>query len=354
MIKTPTLVINSEIAKNNIQRLAKKAQSNNLIFRPHFKTHQSAQVGEWFRELGISKITVSSLTMAQYFANHGWTDITVAFPLNILEIETIQELAKKITLNLLVESEESVLFLCQHLIYHVNIYLKIDTGYQRTGIAWNDVAYIKTLLQKITHSEKLNFSGFLAHAGHSYQAINKNEVLAIHSDTCQKMAALKVTFIDDYPELICSIGDTPSCSVGNEFLGIDEIRPGNFVYYDAMQLEIGSCTFENIAAAVACPVVAKHKTRMEIVVYGGGVHLSKEAGNHQPYGTHYGLVAQTNNQGWGNIVDGVFVKKLSQEHGIIQATPGFFEQTKIGDLMYIIPVHSCMAANLLKNNTTII
>ena len=47
--------------------MARKAKDNGLIFRPHFKTHQSIEIGEWFRESGVNKITVSSLTMANYF-----------------------------------------------------------------------------------------------------------------------------------------------------------------------------------------------------------------------------------------------------------------------------------------------
>ena len=83
-----------------------KARRNNIRLRPHFKTHQSAEVGEWLREEGVQYITVSSLFMAEYFAAAGWTDITVAFPVNLLEIDRINQLTTKCTLNLLVESVE--------------------------------------------------------------------------------------------------------------------------------------------------------------------------------------------------------------------------------------------------------
>ena len=43
-----------------------------------------------------------------------------------------------------------------------------------------------------------------------------------------------------------------------------------------MQLELGSCGEADVAAAVACPVVAVHAVRLEVVVYGGAIHLSKE------------------------------------------------------------------------------
>ena len=74
--------------------MAGKAHANRLVFRPHFKTHQSHLIGQWFREEGVTKITASSLSMAAYFAEDGWDDITVAFPVNIREMDTINELAR--------------------------------------------------------------------------------------------------------------------------------------------------------------------------------------------------------------------------------------------------------------------
>ena len=102
----PTLLVDLRKCKANIAKMAQKAQKSRVIFRPHFKTHQSHEIGELFREVGITKITVSSVEMAFFFAQHGWNDITIAFPINILELEDINKLAQNIQLNLLLESVE--------------------------------------------------------------------------------------------------------------------------------------------------------------------------------------------------------------------------------------------------------
>ena len=106
-ISKPTLLLDLQKCKNNIQRMVEKAKKNNLIFRPHFKTHQSIQIGEIFKEFGIDEITVSSVEMAQYFADAGWNNITIAFPFNPLEITEIEKLANKIKLNILISSSDS-------------------------------------------------------------------------------------------------------------------------------------------------------------------------------------------------------------------------------------------------------
>ncbi|MEJ0055890.1 MAG: hypothetical protein WDN75_09720 [Bacteroidota bacterium] len=72
--------------------MAEKARKLKVSFRPHFKTHQSHEVGRWFRAEGVNSCTVSSVKMASYFAEDGWKDITVAFPLNVLEIKEVNRL----------------------------------------------------------------------------------------------------------------------------------------------------------------------------------------------------------------------------------------------------------------------
>ena len=99
-ITEPTLILDKKRCLANIEKMANKAKRNNINFRPHFKTHQSAEIGSWFRNFDVTSITVSSVRMAKYFAANGWNDITIAFPVNILEIGQINELALKISLNI--------------------------------------------------------------------------------------------------------------------------------------------------------------------------------------------------------------------------------------------------------------
>jgi len=46
--------------------------------------------------------------------------------------------------------------------------------------------------------------------------------------------------------------------------------------------------------------------------------------------------------------DTCYVKGLSQEHGLIHADPDLLQSVNVGDIMLILPVHSCLTANLLK------
>ncbi len=346
----PTLVIDKRKCLLNISRMSGKANSHNLLFCPHFKTHQSLLVGEWFHDLGITAITVSSVSMAQYFGEAGWHDITIAFPLNPREINRINEINPNVSLNLTVENPEALGLAGQRLTRQVGVFIKIDTGYNRTGIRHSEFEKINVLLNNISRYNLTKFKGFLIHAGHTYQCSSENEVLDIHIDSLKKIKELKEYYQKAYPDLVISYGDTPSCSIAGDFTGIDEIRPGNFAYYDLMQVNIGSCSLNDIAVVVACPVVAKHPERKHIVLYGGAVHFSKEY--YLENGRKvFGKSIKLDGSGLNHYpIEGTLIN-LSQEHGILELTdPIQFNQIQIGELVYILPVHSCLTANLLRSS----
>lgn len=348
----PTFVIDKQICLRNIEKMAQKAADNGLRFRPHFKTHQSAEIGNWFRNFGVNAITVSSLQMANYFATNGWSDITLAFPVNILEIDEINQLAKKIKLNVLVENKEAAQALAGKITNQLGVYIKIDTGYNRTGIAATETGTVMFVLNALKESKYLDFNGFLSHAGHSYRTKSTNEIFTLHFDALLQLKSLKNRFLRDFPNAEISIGDTPSCTICDNFSGIDEIRPGNFVFYDLMQQNLGVCRIDDIAVRVVCPVVAKHISRNEIVIYGGAVHLSKEPIININGKPMYGRIIVRKN-GEPVLLEPLnYVQQLSQEHGILKVTHKEFDSFKVGDLVEIIPVHSCLTANLAKKYLT--
>lgn len=349
MITTPTLLLNSEICKKNMRTMHEKAKVHDLELRPHFKTHQSLEIGRWFKAMGTKRITVSSLEMAAYFSKE-WHDITVAFPVNLLEIDRINLLAKSITLNLLVESIDSILFLKTHIKYPVNFLIKINIGNDRAGLLPNNFKSIDRIINASNSSNLLKFIGFLGHAGQTYNCRNTHDIIHTHLLAKQRLVSVKQHYQTQHPNIISSYGDTPSCSIANDFEGIDEIRPGNYVFYDLMQVQIGACAYRDIAIAMTCPIVAIHEEQEEIIIYGGGIHFSKECITDAKYGTIYGLVVtQKETNHWNTPIDGVYVKGLSQEHGVIHVPKALLPLFAIGGLVTILPVHSCMTANLMKS-----
>ncbi|MBW6460253.1 MAG: alanine racemase, partial [Bacteroidales bacterium] len=156
-----------------------------------------------------------------------------------------------------------------------------------------------------------------------------------------------------FPELLISIGDTPSCSLVEDFSGVDEIRPGNFVFYDLMQYSLGACTLEQVSVALACPVVGKYPHRNEIVIHGGAIHFSKDFLYKSSGERIYGYVVKIGDKEWSKPVPGAYLSSLSQEHGIVRANREFIDEIRLGDVVGVLPVHSCLTANLMKAYLTL-
>jgi D-serine deaminase-like pyridoxal phosphate-dependent protein len=356
-IRRPTLLIDRTICERNIKTMVRKSDNSHVRLRPHFKTHQSAEVGEWFRAAGVSAITVSSVSMAQYFAEHGWTDITIAFPVNLRELDEINALAGQVRLGLLVESSKAAQSLVDALQYPVDIWLEVSTGYHRTGVPWDAHQEAEAIAGIIKRKSDFKLRGLLTHAGHTYGARDPETIGRIYHETVARLADLRNYLVaQGLAELELSIGDTPACSVIDDFNGVDEIRPGNFVYYDVMQTHIGSCSIDDIGVAVACPVVSKHEydAQPQITVYGGAVHLSKDSSIDEQGRIVFGLIGFLNDNGWKVITDGTYIKSLSQEHGVIHASKAVYDRVEIGDVLAILPAHSCLTVDILRHDAIIL
>lgn len=358
-IVRPTLVLDEAKVRRNIERMVDKARRSHVTLRPHCKTHQSAAIAAWFRDHGIDSITVSSLDMAAYFAAHGWRDITVAFPCNVQQTDLIDQLAADIRLGIVIDSLETLKILSQTLTHPVAVWIKVDVGYGRAGVHWADMDTIETLVRRMQDSPVLRLTGLLTHAGHSYNAHTREQIQEISQASLRRLRSVDAV-VRNHSDVRCvlSIGDTPTLGTTEEIAGVDEIRPGNFVFHDVMQLALGSCTEEDIAVAVACPVVGRYPHRREVLVYGGAAHFSKDV--LQPPLTErlpglaaeqeqvHGLVvdAPQDVSGWGPVRPDAVLTRISQEHGILKVAESFWDRCAVGSPVYVLPIHSCLTADL--------
>jgi len=347
----PGVLVNETQARINIRTMQTKARKARAVFRPHFKTHQSAQVGRWFADEGVEAITVSSVSMAEYFAGHGWDDITIAFLLNPLQWPRIEKLARQLAnrggqLALTIDSPASAHFIAERPNTPLEVWIKVDAGYGRTGVHWQDDFQLKTIVEILgPNSRPL---GLLTHSGNSYQAQSVEEIEGVWTITRQRLKTAALG-LKEFGEFSLSVGDTPCCRLMEDLSGVQEIRPGNFVFFDLMQWKLGVCRPDELAMAAVCPVVGVYPERGTIVVHGGAVHLSREfltGQDGQPVFGYAGIIECRNDGSiTQQILENIPVKSLSQEHGTIAIDHGS-HPLEIGDLVLVWPVHSCLTCDL--------
>lgn len=357
-LRRPQLTVDLDKVHSNVGRMVEKFRQHGLRFRPHFKTHQCAAIGEIFREMGVTAITVSSLDMARYFHQHGWSDITLAVPVNLGQLEEIVELAPQLQLNLLVDSLEAATELDAALVEIEEpcpVWVKVDVGYGRVGIPWHKQDELLALVECLQAAPHLDFAGLLSHSGHTYECHGRDEVVARFIEGFSRMLKVKQFLVDggiEAEKVEISMGDTPSASLAETFDGVDEMRPGNFVFYDLVQSQVGSCTVEQIAVATACPVIGKYPEEGKVVVYGGSIHLSKDSVMIDGQRL-FGQLALPANNGWEIVpLEDGKVTSACQEVSKIEVSKEVFERIELGQTLYILPVHSCLAAEMYSRYAT--
>lgn len=326
--------------------MAIKAAELGAAFRPHFKTHQSIPIGRWFRDAGVTGITVSTPEMASYFMDDGWDDITIGFPFYAGQIDKLKQLAKSCRFRLFVQNAEDVRLIAAHIPYPISLMIEIDAGYNRSGILLHDHTEIQAIADESKNHSTINFHGFYIHDGGTYNVQGAGAVKTVFDRTAKAFKKLQ----SRYPDAALCVGDTPSSSLLSDQLNVaDELSPGNLVFYDLMQIQIGSCSFRDIGLLVKAPVAQQKKRTDSCIIHGGAVHFSKER-IEAAEGVTFGQPVTIDDQGHIEKIDGTSLTALSQEHGTVQGLTRLQEAygTDSLDSLWICPVHSCLTANLFK------
>ena len=334
-LPTPALLLDAETLRANLQRMADKAAKLGVRLRPHIKTHKSPQVARLQLERGAQGITVSTLYEARAFAAAGFDDITWAFPLIVPRLREVLVLAGQIDLGVLIDSREAVAALAEQS-QAMRVYIKVDCGYHRAGVDPRG-ELVMELAVRLAEAPRLEFAGILTHAGHSYHRRGREELLQVAHQERDVMVECAERLRDAGLEVpTVSVGSTPTMSVVDDLTGVDEMRPGNYAFYDRSQVVFGACGVADCALTVASTVVSSQPGATRSIVDAGALSLSKDAGptdlGHRSMGAIFA------DYGSARLAEDMRLTGLSQEHGHVAG------HLRVGSFVRILPNHSCLTA----------
>jgi D-serine deaminase-like pyridoxal phosphate-dependent protein len=345
-LATPSAIIDLQVLTRNARTMVERISQLGARLRPHVKTHKCVEAARIQVRGACGGITVSTLAEARFFAEAGFRDITYAVPIAPARLAAAAKLAGRIDrLTLLADHPATVAAIAscaRERQTRLSVMLKVDCGGGRAGIDPTHPDSL-ALAARLHSSEHIELSGILTHAGQSYACHNPDEIRAVARHEREVM----VSFADrlrqagtPVPEV--SIGSTPTCMVIDDLHGITEVRPGNYLLFDAFQAAIGVCSPADIALTVLVTVIGSYPERSRIAIDGGALALSKDPGaTHVDPECGYGVVLSADGrQSFGNLR----VTSLSQEHGLIRCTPAQAAALVPGTVLRIIPNHSCLSA----------
>lgn len=342
-LPTPALLLDAARMRRNASRMGRRARELGARLRPHVKTHKCVEVARAQTAGHFGGITVSTLAEARAFAEAGFRDITYAVPIEPGKFAPAAELARRIESFAVVTDAMTVPSLLDEAARRAgvtfDVFLEVDCGDHRCGVDPAAPESIEIALE-ITGSRRLRFAGILTHAGHSYRCHTREEVLEVARAERDVMTAMTERLHAsgiDVP--VVSIGSTPTITAVDHLDGIDEVRPGNYIFFDEFQTAIGSCAPEECAVSVLAAVVHRDRSRGTVVLDAGALALSKDTGaRHVDPSCGFGRVVALD----GTCL-GLRVASLSQEHAVIAVgESGLLERLQVGERLRVVTNHSCL------------
>ena len=335
-LSTPAFLVDRTIVARNCDRMREKAAASGVIFRPHAKTHKTIEIARMQHGGAIGPLTVSTMAEAEHLAGGGFRDLTYAVPIAPEKLGRAAALAAKVDrLNLLIDSPDALRAVEEFARAHgvvFDVFLKVDCGYHRAGVDPDRPESLE-LARGMAKSPAIRFRGLLTHAGHSYHARTREEIAALAAEETSAVSRFREKLSQD---LVRSVGSTPTAAVVERFTDCDEVRPGNYVFFDAFQATIGSCSIDDCAVSVLTTVIGSYPERGALMVDAGALALSKDLGpDHIDPRFGYGLVCDTALRPLP-----MRIHALSQEHGKVAAD----QPPPVGTRLRIIPNHSCLTA----------
>ncbi len=348
-LQTPALVLDRGKLERNCARMRDRARQLGVRLRPHLKTSKSMDVARVALDGNVDRITVSTLTEAEYFASHGVRDILYAVVVAPNKFGRIADLLRSgVRLTSITDSlvvvEQATAFAASHDVV-MPVMVEVDCGEHRTGI--DPEAHPDDLLaiaRRLHESDSTEFAGVVTHAGQSYacQSVAEIRDVAEHERRAAVDAAARIRAAGiDCPEV--SVGSTPTATHARSLQGVTEMRPGVYVFGDLYQAAIESCDLDDIALSVLATVTAHRPDKNTLLIDAGGLALSKDRSTGRTDAdAGYGRVVTFDT---GETIGDLTVGTVHQEHGEVRSRhPLPYGRLPLGGIVRVLPNHACMTA----------
>lgn len=334
-VDTPALVVDGPALVDNVRRMAARAREAGVGLWPHAKTHKSLAVAAVQREEGIAGLTAATLHEAETFADGGIEDILIAYPPIGSRLPRVVELSKRVRLRVALDNAgtaEALDDACRKAGTRVGYLWEVECGTGRIGTEPGS-ATARVIAPVAARTQHAWFAGLLAFAGHAYAADSPEEIGAVAEEEGRAVLKTAAALAEEGVEaLALSVGTTPTTHHLEREGAVTEIRPGNYVYYDATQVTLGVAPPERCALSVLATVVARPSPNRIILDCGSKALAAEKLSLRSP---GFGLVM-------GH--PGLLVAQLYEEHAIVTSEETV--EIPVGERVRVVPNHACACANL--------
>ncbi len=332
-LETPVPIVDLDRLAHNLDRMAAYATLHGLRLRPHVKTHKSPRIAAEQLRLGAVGLTCATLREAEVMSEV-CNDLLVAYPpVGAARLERLARLPADVRLTVAADDIHSLDALGVAAMLGgrvIDVMIEADLGMHRVGVTSPQQAAAMAL--HLDRSSSLRLAGLQFYPGHIRSHVHEQ------ADALAQLGRDISAYVDALADVGCpprivSGGSTPAAWRMHEVPGVNEVRPGTYVYNDRTTAQIGACDWEDCALTVLATVVSV-SVKGQAVIDAGTKALGREP-------------LRAEGDGYGALLDHpeVIVSRMSEEHGILDLSQSSW-RPRLGDQVRVVPNHVCIAVHL--------
>lgn len=317
-LETPSVLLDLDIIERNIARVQKLCNNLGVQFRPHIKTHKIPAIAQMQIDAGAVGIACQKVSEAEIFVDAGFTDIQI--PYNIVgpqKTKRLAELAKRAKVTVTVDSIpviDGIAAAAKEAGVTIHMMVELVSLQERTGTTPEDALKLAKHIQ--THPN-LHFAGVMIYP------------------TAEAIRPRLLKTIELLNEAGIPVENVSGGGSGGQFEAhtipeLTELRIGTYVFSDWNSVSQGWVSFDDCAMRIRVTVVSANDPH-RVIVDSGSKTLNAEKVD-----GCFGYIVEYPN---------ARLSKVNEEHGIIDFTM-YDTLPKVGDILHIIPVHTCVVTNL--------
>ncbi len=330
-IDSPALLIYPDRIFENIRRMIVMAGGAKRL-RPHIKTHKMQEIIQMQLEMGVTRFKCATIAEAEILAKCGASDVLLAYQPVGPKLQRLINLGwdypatRFAVLTDDAEALKQMANACAPTEYPLTVFIDLDVGMHRTGIAPIGARSLYDLIASLPH---LTFGGLHVYDGHI-----RDTDIGLRKTRCDagfaQVESLQGAWTEvgiGIPEIIC--GGTPTFPIHAQREGVI-LSPGTVVLWDGGYSRMLPDLDYLHAAVVLTRVISKPGTDRLCLDLG---HKSIAAENPHP------RVYLKN-------MDQIEFMGQSEEHLVLSCANR--EAWSVGDAVYGIPHHICPTTALYE------
>ncbi|WP_231978175.1 alanine racemase [Streptomyces sp. TLI_053] len=294
----------------NIARMQAAARTGGFALRPHAKAHKCPQVARRQLAAGAEGLTVATLAEAEVFVAAGCEDLFVATPMWIDE-------AKGRRLGQALGGAAG----------SVEVLVEVDCGIGRTGVSPSRAGE----LTRSAHTAGLRVAGVFTFPGHGYGHDPGARERAARDEERVLAEAVGSMREEGVESPVVSGGSTPTAGAWRPGV-VNELRPGVYVFNDATQHAIGTCSVDDLALMATATVISVPAHDRFVLDVGTKVL----GADRSPWVSGRGFLPQ---------YPKATVTGLWEHHAVVRPAEGHGVPA-LGRVLTVVPNHVCTAVNL--------